>query len=130
MTFAEQYGPWALIAGASEGTGSAFARQVAAAGINCFLVARRAGPLDTLASELRSQYQIECRTASVDLSADDASARLAKLTADSEIGLFINNAGSDTNGTLFLDTALQDSESLVARNVTNTMRNCHHFAGL
>ncbi len=130
MTFAEQYGPWALIAGASEGTGSAFARQVAAEGINCFLVARRAGPLETLASELRSRHRIECRTASIDLSADDASASLAKVTAGSDVGLFINNAGSDTNGSVFLDTPLKDNEALVARNVTNTMRNCHHFAGL
>lgn len=130
MTFAEQYGPWALIAGASEGTGSAFARQVAAAGINCFLVARRAGPLDALASELKSQYRIECRTASIDLSAEDAGVRLKQATANTEIGLFINNAGSDTNGMPFLDTALEDNEALVARNVTNTMRNCHHFAAL
>jgi hypothetical protein len=30
MDFHERYGPWALIAGASEGAGSAFARQLAA----------------------------------------------------------------------------------------------------
>ena len=110
MTFAEQYGPWALIAGASEGTGSAFARRVAAAGVNCFLVARRQAPLTSLAEELRAQYRIECRTASIDLAGGDASKRLADATANSEIGLFINNAGADPNGSLFLDAQLGDWE--------------------
>ena len=130
MAFAEQYGPWALVAGASEGTGSAFARRVAAAGVNCFLVARRQAPLTALADELRAQHRIECRTASIDLASGDASRQLAEATASYEIGLFINNAGADPNGSLFLDTQLSDCDALVMRNVTNTMRNCHHFGRL
>jgi short-subunit dehydrogenase len=130
MTFAEQYGPWALIAGASEGTGAAFARHIAAAGVNCLLVARRDAPLSALADELRSQHKIECRTASIDLAATTASQQLAQVTAAYEVGLFINNAGADPNGSLFLDTQPADLDALVMRNVVNTMRNCHHFAGL
>jgi hypothetical protein len=30
MNFAERYGPWAVVAGASEGTGRSFARKIAA----------------------------------------------------------------------------------------------------
>jgi NADP-dependent 3-hydroxy acid dehydrogenase YdfG len=44
-----KYGPWAVIAGASEGTGAEFARQLCAVGINCVLVARRLEPLQRLA---------------------------------------------------------------------------------
>lgn len=39
--FAAAYGPWAVIAGASEGTGACYARQLAAMGINLVLVSRR-----------------------------------------------------------------------------------------
>src|ERR1700736_3597807 len=54
-----RYGPWALIAGASDGVGAEFARQVAAAGINCILVARRLQLLDQLAGELKTQHAVQ-----------------------------------------------------------------------
>src|SRR5580698_11594454 len=64
MDFAERYGPWAVIAGASEGTGRAFSRQVAAKGLNCLLIARREAPLAELAGQIRSEHGVECLTAS------------------------------------------------------------------
>ena len=46
MTFAEKYGPWALVAGASDGVGAAFAEGLAERGLNVVLVARRQAVLD------------------------------------------------------------------------------------
>ena len=43
MDFSAQYGPWAIIAGASEGTGRAYARFLAAKGLSLILIARRRG---------------------------------------------------------------------------------------
>jgi len=51
--FALRYEPWAVVAAASEGIGESFSRQIAAAGINLVLVARRPDPLNALASSLR-----------------------------------------------------------------------------
>lgn len=125
--FASRYGPWALIAGASEGTGASFARQLAEKGLNLILVARREGPLDKLASELRAAYPIECVTASIDLAADDATERLLGAAGGREVGLLILNAGADTNGSMFLDTALANWDALAMRNVMTTMRALHAF---
>jgi short-subunit dehydrogenase len=127
--FARQYGPWALICGASEGTGAAFARQVAASGLNCLLVARREPPLTALAAEIRAASNVECATACVDLAAPDAADRLAAAAGSREIGLFINNAGADPNSSRFLDKDLTAWNELVSRNVMTTMRACHHFGG-
>jgi uncharacterized protein len=147
MSFRESYGPWALIAGASEGTGASFARQIAAEGVNCILIARREGPLAELADELRGMgveavtasvdlsadelrgMGVEAVTASVDLSADDAAERLAGVAGDREVGLLIFNAGADTNGSQFVSNDLANWDALVARNVVTVMRACHRFAG-
>ena len=44
--FSAKYGPWALIAGASDGVGAAFADALAARGLNVVLLARRQAVLD------------------------------------------------------------------------------------
>jgi len=130
MTFADQYGPWSIIAGASEGTGSAFARKVAAKGVNCILIARREGPLAALAGQIRAESNVECVTASIDLSAPDACDRIVATAGSREVGLFISNAGSDPNGSHFLDRKIETWIELANINQLTTMRCCHHFGGL
>jgi short-subunit dehydrogenase len=127
MNLAHRYGPWAVIAGASEGTGAAFARRLAAERINLLLIARRTGPLEALAAELRAQHGVDCFSASIDLGAEDAAARVAAAVGARDVGLFINNAGADTNGSLFIDNDLANWEQLVRLDVVNVMRNCHFF---
>lgn len=129
MSLADKYGPWALVTGASEGTGAAFALQLADEGINSVLVARRDGPLQELATQVRAKGA-ECVTASVDLTADDATDRIISAVGDRDIGLLITNAGADTNGSKFLDNDVANWEQLVSLNITTTMRNCHHFGRL
>lgn len=126
--FRNRYGPWVLIAGASEGTGASFARQLAAKGLNLILVARRQGPLDILADELRSDHHVECVTASIDLSADDATAQLLAAASGREVGLLILNAGADPNGAFFLDGDVANWDALIMRNVMTTTRALHAFA--
>ena len=54
--FRARYGPWALIAGASEGIGREFATQLAQRGLKLVLIARRTEPLEELAHMLRTRY--------------------------------------------------------------------------
>ena len=127
MNFAERYGPWAVIAGASEGTGLEFARQIAAEGGNCVLIARREGPLSALAEELRSQHNIECLTLSVDLYSTGAFDQIHAAIGNREVGLFISNAGGDPHSSRFLDLAVDDWINQVNRNIVTLVRCCHSF---
>jgi short-subunit dehydrogenase len=126
--FAARYAPWALVLGASEGTGRAFAQQIAAQGVSCILVARREGPLTELAAELRAEHGVECVTAAIDLAAPDAFEKVAAAAAGREVGLFVSNAGADPNGSKFLDKEVDAWLALVRRNVLNILQCCHHFA--
>lgn len=128
LEFKRRYGPWALIAGASEGTGAAFARQLAAKGLNLILVARREGPLEALAQELCAQNGVDCVTASIDLADDDATQQLLAAADGREVGLLILNAGADPNGAMFLDNAAANWDALAMRNVMTVMRGLHAFA--
>jgi short-subunit dehydrogenase len=127
-SFRHRYGPWALIAGASEGTGAAFARQAAAAGLNCVLVARRTEPLDALATELHENHKVEVRTIVQDLAKPGAADHLASTCADLEVGLFVSNAGSDSTGSQFLDAPLNAWRGLVDRNIRTLMESVYAFA--
>jgi len=128
--FAENYGPWAIVAGASEGVGRELARKVAANGVNCILVARREKPLVELAERIRAESGVECVTASVDLAAPDAFDRILAAVGSREVGLYISNAGADTNASHFLDRKIESWIELVDLNILTTMRCCHHFGGL
>lgn len=122
-----KYGPWAVVAGASEGTGAAFSREIARAGINLLMIARRQEPLDALAEELRRLHDVEVRTLSVDLNADDAGQRIVAAAADIEVGLYVANAGAGRGGTMFLDMEMATIRDLIARNILVTMEACQHF---
>jgi len=122
-TFSDSYGPWAVIAGASDGIGAAFAEHVARRGVNVVLVARRQHALDEVAARL----DVETRVVVADLALDDAADRLATATNDLEVGLFVYNAGADPNSTLVLDTPLDVLRSMVRRNCTTVLETSHHF---
>jgi short-subunit dehydrogenase len=105
-TFRERYGPWALVAGASEGIGEAFARRLADEGLHLLLVARREGPLDQLAADLRAAHGVEVRTAALDLGRPDLAEVAAGLVAGLEVGLLVHVAAASAIGP-FLDRPLE-----------------------
>ncbi|HEY5145518.1 MAG TPA: SDR family NAD(P)-dependent oxidoreductase [Polyangiaceae bacterium] len=70
-SFACRYGAWALIAGASEGLGAAFADALASRGLNLVLLARRAELLGKLKARLQSERGVEVRTEVCDLGGPD-----------------------------------------------------------
>jgi len=108
--FRKQYGPWALVAGASEGIGAEFARQIAAHGIHIVAVARRTELLERLEAELVGGFGVEVRTISADLADPGAASILRDTTQDLEIGLMVYNAALSPIGPFLeqdLDTILQ-----------------------
>jgi len=91
-SFVHRYGPWALIAGASEGLGEAFARELAGRGLNLILLARRGDVLETLAAELRQRHGVQVETSALDLARPDLAAAVRTSVGEREVGLLVYNA--------------------------------------
>jgi short-subunit dehydrogenase len=125
VDFAERYGPWAVVAGASEGVGSSVARLLGRRGVNVVLVARRQGALDEVAATVAT----ETRTLALDLSEPEATTALAAATADLDVGLLVYNAGADPHASRFLDQPADVWQAMVARNCGTVMGAAHHFGG-
>jgi len=114
--FRSRFGPWALVAGASDGIGECFARQLAERGLNLVLLARREELLEELASSLRSDHGVETRVLVADLTADDLDNRVEKGTKDLAIGLLVYNAGAVHGARKFHDQPLEHALGLVNLN--------------
>ncbi len=124
-----KYGPWALIVGGSEGVGAAFARKLAADGFKLVLLARKPGPLEELAAELRGTG-VEVRTISADLSKIDALDRVRSLTDDIEIGLLVYNAGANETRGNFVELPREVTQGVIQITVVGQADFARHFGGL
>lgn len=128
MTFAAKYGPWALVAGASDGVGAAFAEGLAGRGLNVVLLARRQAVLDEVAAGISASTGAQTRTLAIDLAEVGATAKIADATKDLEVGFLVYCAGADPNFEPFLANPIETAETMVRRNCIVPMQLCHHFA--
>jgi len=113
--FLQRYGPWAILAGGSQGIGEALAGALCSAGANVVLVARRAEPLERLADSLRSSHAADVRTVAADLSTGAGIQTVLDRTDDIDAGLLIYNAAFSTIQP-FLDTPAEKLERAVRTN--------------
>lgn len=123
----DNYGPWALITGASSGIGEEFANRLAACGFNLVLVARNIQRLEQVSTKLKQQYGIQTLVISIDLSNPDFIKSLSEKTASLEIGLLVSNAGGYKYGA-FHKRSLEELSAFLRLN-TNTHMQLVHFYG-
>lgn len=120
------YGPWAVIAGGSEGVGAAFALLLAEAGVNLVLLARKPEPLAETASAARAKG-VDVRTLSVDLTVGSALTDIRRVTDDLDVGLLIYNAGANSYGHEFVSGDLDGFQKVIDLNITAPLALVRHF---
>lgn len=123
------YGPWAVVAGGSEGVGASFAHQLADAGFNLVLIARKPEPLERTAASARARG-VRVRTLRLDLTDPEALAAVRSATDDVEVGLFIFNAGANSYGHEFVTCDLARMRKVIDLNITAQLALTHHFGAL
>ncbi|MEO5841091.1 MAG: SDR family NAD(P)-dependent oxidoreductase [Acidimicrobiales bacterium] len=126
-TFAQRYGPWGIVAGASNGIGAAYARSMAKRGLNVVLMARRGDALAQTADEIEASYRVETRVLVADLTSADVLDRVGEATADLDIGLMVYNAGAVHGVARYLDQQVRDPLYLVDLSCRGPVLWTHHF---
>ena len=127
LAFPARYGSWALVAGASEGLGAAFAESLARRGCNLVLIARRADVLEEFAAKLRTDHKIEALPIALDLSNDAWLVKVRDIAAQHEIGIGVYNAAYSFVGPL-LDHSLEQALRVVEVNAAGALRFTHVLA--
>ncbi|MDB5284259.1 MAG: short-chain dehydrogenase [Bacteroidota bacterium] len=112
----------ALIAGASEGIGAAFAVELAARGYDLWLLARRIQPLQLLESQIAAVYP-DCliHLIQVDLAIEDACARIIDELKGTAVDFFVYNAALSFIGP-FLSISIEGHLKLVDVNIRTLMK--------
>jgi short-subunit dehydrogenase len=124
--FAARYGNWAIVAGASEGIGAAYAEELAARDLKLILVARRSELLQSLASQLAKKYKVETKIIVLDLSASDAAEQIHNEVNGLEIGLLVYNAAFSAIGP-FLERPFIDHFGEIQTNVLSPLKLVYLF---
>ncbi|KAK1425912.1 hypothetical protein QVD17_21275 [Tagetes erecta] len=93
------YGSWALITGATDGIGKAFAFQLAQKGLNLILVSRNLGKLNDVSNQILSLYPTtKIKIFAVDFAGEnvvDGVMGMKKVIVDEnvDVGILVNNVG-------------------------------------
>ncbi|HMO81082.1 MAG TPA: SDR family oxidoreductase [Pyrinomonadaceae bacterium] len=117
-----------LITGASSGIGEAFARRLAGAGRDLFLVARSEDKLRSLCKELAEEHGIRADHAAIDLSSEGSDQKLFETTESRglEVDLLINNAGFGSMGD-FAELDLARELEMIRLNITALVALSHRY---
>jgi hypothetical protein len=128
MSLPDLKGRTALVTGASSGLGVSFARELAAAGADLVITARRGAQLDSLAKELREKHGIRVDTIVLDLSEPGSPERLfAKTEGEGRaIDVLINNAGGGIHRD-FVDIPWEQTARQIQLNVVSLTELTHRF---
>lgn len=118
----------ALVTGASSGIGEAFARALAAGGLDLVLVARSGDRLRALARELAGLHEQRVEVVTADLSADGSAREVHAATRalGMHVDLLVNNAGFGTVGTFAKQDAGRERQEILL-NAAAVVDLCHAF---
>jgi len=120
-----KYGKWAIVTGATDGIGKAYAFELAKKGLSVLLMSRTEEKLQEVEKDLKAKYpKVEVQHLAVDFGNFDKAARdkVKVLVKDMDIGVLVNNVGISYPFTKYFHE-LKDDEvaGLVEINVNSTV---------
>ncbi|XP_038556971.1 very-long-chain 3-oxoacyl-CoA reductase-B isoform X1 [Micropterus salmoides] len=86
-------GKWAVVTGATDGIGKAYAEELARRGFAIVLISRSQEKLDDVSKAITSKCGVETKTIAADFSGLDIYSKIEDGLAGLEIGVLVNNVG-------------------------------------
>ncbi|XP_056463594.1 very-long-chain 3-oxoacyl-CoA reductase-B [Gadus chalcogrammus] len=86
-------GQWAVVTGATDGIGKAYAEELARRGFNIVLISRSQEKLDDVSKAIESKCEVQTKTIAADFSTRDIYPKIEEGLAGLEIGVLVNNVG-------------------------------------
>jgi short-subunit dehydrogenase len=122
----KEYGPWALVTGASSGIGKELAERLCESGLNVILVATKRDDIVEIGDKFEKKYQVRTLAVDADLSAKEGVKKVITSTANLDIGLLVAAAGFGTSGEL-INSSLDEELKMLNVNSMAVLHMVHHF---
>jgi uncharacterized protein len=126
MTLKQKYGSTALVAGASEGIGAAFAEYLAAEGMDLVLIARNPVPLQQFADSLQNKYKVRTMCLTCDLADQNSTQQILEALKGKKVNLIVYNAARTLIGP-FIKNSVQDHARMAQVNMMTPLNMLHAF---
>jgi 17beta-estradiol 17-dehydrogenase / very-long-chain 3-oxoacyl-CoA reductase len=120
-------GDWAVVTGATDGIGKAYAERLAKRGLNIVLISRTVSKLHGVAADLESRFSVQTKVIAADFAAatDDTWKRISAVVSSVPVGVLINSAGVSYDHADYFDAVSQaDIDSMIKVNVVGVTRMC------
>jgi hypothetical protein len=127
LKFRNQYGPWALVTGASSGIGLELAERLAESGLNIILHGRRSLELQKISTRIAHQYSVQTKVISSDLTSDEGVQAVISACENIDIGLLVASAGFGTSG-YFHESNINNEIGMLRVNCEALLRLTHYFS--
>lgn len=123
-------GQWAVITGATDGIGKAYAKALAKKSVNVVLISRSKDKLEKVAEEIKSASSAEVKIIDVDFTqGPEIYDKIEKGIAGLEVGTLVNNVGmSYANPEFFL--SIQDRDKLLRDIIECNIHSVTHMCKL
>ena len=113
-------GKVAVVTGAGQGLGEAFARSLSSAGAKVYLMARNARRLETTAKKISDETGNETYTCALDITDEQSVINACKTVVDTlgKIDVLVNNAAVGRSSERLENESLEEWNSIIGTNLT------------